>query len=218
MLSQLNKIFLSGLIILLFSTINLIAQRDLSTIRGKVVDENNNPLPFANVLLKETNNGTAADKDGKFEIIAKPGTYTLLISYIGYEKYSGEIILQRNKIIEGIYKLKSISFEIAGIEVVADNEFIPLDPETKTKVTSGEIEHIQASSLNDVLELIPGVETTNPTLNSVEQATIRGGDPLGTQIILDGVPITNNSNLQVGVGYSTANSGVDLPFYSCREH
>jgi outer membrane receptor protein involved in Fe transport len=188
----------------------LSAQSNLATLRGNVYDENRNPLPFANIILKEINNGTAADKKGNYKIVAKPGGYTVMVSFIGYEKIEEKLTLVANRILERDYYLKSQSFEIGGIEVVADNEFIPLSPETKTTVTSGEIEHIQASSLNDVMELTPGVETSNPTLNSVEQATIRGGDPLGTQIVLDGVPISNNANLQVGVGLSTANSGVDL--------
>ncbi len=192
------------------SSLSLSAQTVYGNFTGKVSDEKGNPLPFANVFLKETNNGAATNKNGIFKIISPLGEYTVEVSYIGFEKAREKITIYSNKTVERNYSLKSISFEIGGIEVVADNEFIPLEPETKTRVTSGEIEHIQASSLNDVMELTPGVETTNPTLNSVEKAIIRGGDPIGTQIVLDGVPITNNTNLQVGIGYSTANSGIDL--------
>lgn len=198
-------------ILLYIFTLQIIyPQSELATLRGTIYDENSKPLPFANIILKEINNGAASDKEGKFKIVTKPGEYTVLVSFIGFESVEEKLTLYANKILERDYYLKSQSFEIGGIEVVAENEFIPLSPETKTTVTSGEIEHIQASSLNDVMELTPGVETTNPTLNSVEQATIRGGDALGTQIVLDGVPISNNANLQVGVGLSTANSGVDL--------
>jgi outer membrane receptor protein involved in Fe transport len=181
-----------------------------AVISGQVTDEQGAPLPFANVIIKETNNGAAADKDGNYKILARPGEYTLEASFIGYEKASLQIKAAAGKTNVVNFKLKNISFEIGGIVVTADNEFIPISPETKTKVTSGEIEHIQASSLNDVMELTPGVKTTNPTLNSVEQASIRGGDAIGTQIIMDGVPVSNSANLQVGIGNSTANSGVDL--------
>lgn len=47
-------------------------------------------------------------------------------------------------------------------------------------------------------------------MNSTEKASIRKGDALGTQIILDGIPLTNNANMQIGIGQSTANSGLDL--------
>ncbi len=186
------------------------AQSGLGTLTGTITDDKGEPLPFANILLKENNIGCAADKRGKYKIISKPGKYTVEISFIGYEKVVKQITLETGRTVTLDASLKSTSFEIGTIEVVAKSEFLPITPETKTTVTSGEIEHMQASSLNDVLKLAPGVETTNPTLNNVEKAQIRSGDALGTQIILDGVPVSNNANLQVGIGYSTANSGVDL--------
>ncbi len=205
-----KRVELLPIVILILTVITLYSQQKYSVITGKVTDENNSPLPFANVYLKETNVGTSTDNRGNFKIVTKPGRYTLEISYVGYEKKSIEINLKSEETLTLNIKLKSITFEIAGIEVTAEKEFIPLTPETKTIVKSGEIEQIQASSLGDVVKLIPGVDATNPTLNYVEKASIRRGDALGTQIIMNGVPISNNANLQIGVGYSTANSGVDL--------
>ncbi|MHC1737834.1 MAG: carboxypeptidase-like regulatory domain-containing protein [Ignavibacteriaceae bacterium] len=187
-----------------------ISQSNSGDISGTVFSDENEALPYANVILKETNNGTTTDKKGKFRISSKAGIYTLEISFIGYEKSIMKVIIEENKTSELVVKLKSTSFEIGTIEVVGKRDFIPITPETKTTVTSSEIEHMQASSLNDVLKLTPGVETTNPTLNSTEKASIRKGDALGTQIILDGIPLTNNANLQIGIGQSTANSGLDL--------
>lgn len=186
------------------------SQQNISKIKGRVTDEVNSPLPAANVFIKETNIGTATDSKGNFLLVTKPGKYTLEVSYVGYEKRTIEVNLKPAQTLELQIKLKSTTFEIAGIEVTAEKEFIPLTPETKSVIKSGEIEHIQASSLGDVVKLIPGVDATNPTLNYVEKASIRKGDPLGTQIVMNGVPLTNNANLQIGIGYSTANSGMDL--------
>lgn len=46
--------------------------------------EYNEPLPFANVLIKGTQKGSTTDIDGKFRIKTEPGTYTLVFSFIGY--------------------------------------------------------------------------------------------------------------------------------------
>ena len=180
-------------------------------IKGVVKDTEGEKLLGANVIIKELNIGCAADRNGEYLITnIKPGEYTLQASYIGYEKYSQKIKINAGERLEINISLKSSTFLLGGVEVIGVNDFIPIAPETKTKVTSGEIEHIQASSLNDVMILTPGVKVSNPTLNSVGEATIRGGDALGTQIVMDGVPVTNNANLQIGIGYSTANSGLDL--------
>ncbi|MBD3408728.1 MAG: TonB-dependent receptor plug domain-containing protein [Ignavibacteriales bacterium] len=181
------------------------------TLKGRALDaETGEPLMGANALLQGANRGAASDADGEFVIPADAGADVLAISYVGYKTLYDTIDVAPGETLERDYRLESEYFEIGGVTVTADAEFMPLDPETKTTISAGEIEHMQASSLGDVLELTPGVETSNPTLNSAEQASIRGGDAVGAQITLDGAPVSNNANLQVGVGYSTANSGVDL--------
>lgn len=202
---------LGFIIIFIFNcSVYLFSQQNFSIITGKVTDEKDLPLPAANVFLKETSIGTATDTKGNFRLVTRPGKYTLEVSFVGYEKKALEINLTPNQTLQLNIKLKSTTFEIAGIEVTAEKDFIPLTPETKSVIRSGEIEHIQASSLGDVVKLIPGIDATNPTLNYVEKASIRKGDPLGTQIVMNGIPISNNANLQIGIGYSTANSGIDL--------
>lgn len=57
------------------------------TISGILTDKdaNNQSLPFANVLIKGTNIGTNTDIDGKYTITILPGSYTLQLSFVGYE-------------------------------------------------------------------------------------------------------------------------------------
>ena len=56
-------------------------------IEGVVYDgENENePLFFAEVTVKETNTTTETAIDGSFKLSLKPGNYTLVISFIGYK-------------------------------------------------------------------------------------------------------------------------------------
>lgn len=62
-------------------------------LKGKVIDENTQALPFASVLLQGTSKGTITDEAGNFSIEAKPGDI-LTISFIGYVSKSIEIIDQ----------------------------------------------------------------------------------------------------------------------------
>jgi outer membrane receptor for ferrienterochelin and colicin len=198
--------------ILFFSLLScqLFGQTNYGIFTGKVTDDHGNPLLSANIVILETSNGTTTDKSGIFRILSKPGSYNIEITFIGFDKITDKINIKAGESLEINYKLISNSFIIGTITVTADNNFNPLTPETKTNVSSAEIEHMLASSLNDAMKLAPGVETTNPTLNNVEQARIRSGDALGTQVIMNGIPLSNNANMQVGIGYSTANSGIDL--------
>ncbi len=58
------------------------------TIAGKLSDNEieGEPLPFANVIIKETNKGTTTDFDGLYSLNnLEPGTYTVSFSFVGYE-------------------------------------------------------------------------------------------------------------------------------------
>jgi TonB-dependent receptor len=74
--------------IILFITILLVQHSFAQTgiISGTINDgEFNDVLPFANVVIKGTAQGTTSDFDGKYALEAEPGTYTVVFSYLGYE-------------------------------------------------------------------------------------------------------------------------------------
>jgi hypothetical protein len=61
-----------------------ITKKQQFQVSGKVVDQNNQPLPGANILVKGTTKGTQTDFDGAFTLDLDDGNSTLVISYIGY--------------------------------------------------------------------------------------------------------------------------------------
>ena len=67
----------------------------MAILSGKVTDKNN-PLPFVNVFIKGTKLGTSTNVKGEFIIQDIPlGTYTVLISSIGFETQSANISLTK---------------------------------------------------------------------------------------------------------------------------
>ncbi len=75
------KKLLLSLSALLFCTAMAMAQRTLS---GTVIDENNESLIGATVLVKGTSVGTVTDVNGSFSLNAPDDATTLVISYTGY--------------------------------------------------------------------------------------------------------------------------------------
>lgn len=53
-------------------------------VNGKVTDEEANPIPGANVLIKGTTTGTTTDADGRFSLAVPDANVVLVISFIGY--------------------------------------------------------------------------------------------------------------------------------------
>ena len=73
---------------LLIFSVALLQAQETGSITGTLTDKevNNEPLPFANVLIKGTTTGTTTDFDGLYEIAGlEPGIYTIIFSYLGYE-------------------------------------------------------------------------------------------------------------------------------------
>lgn len=55
------------------------------SLKGIILDQNNQPIPFVNIVVKHTKNGTLTDFDGNFTITLKKNRNKLEISLLGYE-------------------------------------------------------------------------------------------------------------------------------------
>lgn len=73
------------LLIVLFIGVSSNALAQTTQVSGVVLDEQNTPLPGANVIEKGTTNGVVTDFDGNFTISVDDANGTLEISYIGFE-------------------------------------------------------------------------------------------------------------------------------------
>ena len=57
-----------------------------TSITGKIIDENNDPIPGVNVLEKGTSNGAVTDFSGEYKInIDNPENATIIYRFIGYK-------------------------------------------------------------------------------------------------------------------------------------
>ncbi len=65
-------------------------------INGVISNKNGEPLPFASVYIKNTTYGVSSNAFGEYFIELKPGTYTIVYSYIGYQ--SKEKIINLNEV------------------------------------------------------------------------------------------------------------------------
>ena len=72
------------------------------SIKGTLTDKqmNNEPLPFANVLIKDSSKGTTSDFDGLYTIDdLAPGTYVVEFSFVGYQTIEKTIAISVNQIV-----------------------------------------------------------------------------------------------------------------------
>lgn len=64
------------------------------TISGRILDENNDGLPGANILVKGSTNGTTTDVEGNFTLRIDEGQTTLIVSSVGYATQEINIVNQ----------------------------------------------------------------------------------------------------------------------------
>jgi hypothetical protein len=98
----------------------LVSQLTFSQIRGVVVDEKNQPIPFVSIWVEHENTGTSTEENGSFEIEVKDRNNNLIFLALGFEKQTINAT-QVEKVV-----LKTTTFELN--EVLVDNRL-----DTKTK-------------------------------------------------------------------------------------
>jgi outer membrane receptor for ferrienterochelin and colicin len=179
-----------GTLLLLSTASSLYGQG--ARIDGRVIDATNNePLPFANVVVKGSSIGATTDFDGKFSITGlEPGFITLEATYVGYRNQSSaEILLSNVKPSYVEISMQSAGVALAEVEVRA-NPFMRTEesPLSMQRLGLSEIETNPGSNrdISRVIQSLPGVGSTPSFRNDI---IIRGGGPSETSFYLDGIEI-----------------------------
>lgn len=174
------------------------------TIKGRISSaEDGAALDFVNVLLKPSELWTVSDASGNFSIKDVPsGKMTLSVQFFGKEPYDTTFVAAPGSVISFKVKLQNTSFRLDNVVVTATSN--KAGSSTASTISRQAMDHIQTSSLKDIMGLLPGVAISNPSLSDVQQVTIRtaGGasssmNSMGTAVIVDGSPMSNNANMQV---------------------
>ena len=109
---------------LIFITLFITAvsfSQNKGAITGILTDKeaNNQSLPFANVLIKETSNGANTDIDGNYSIAAAPGNYTLQFSFVGYESVEVPVTVVANETVTINQALGSAGYKLEDVVIKA---------------------------------------------------------------------------------------------------
>ena len=145
------------------------------TYRGIVMDVENEPISFANVIALRNGDlitGAITDKEGKFEITIKSNeSFTIVISFIGYEDWKKEFVKITNTDL-GTITLKENKNKLE--EVVIDAK----KPTIKRKVDRL-IFNIENSIVSfggdaiDVLQKTPGVRVDGSSIGLIGKSSVR---------------------------------------------
>ncbi len=178
-------------IICTFFLIQVYAQE--GTVRGFVYDkQNGEPVLFCNIQIKNTKIGTTTDINGMYTLPkVKPGNYTLIVSYLGYNTLEESITLKPNEIITKNFEISQSSLKLDEVVVSAERKAMKTEVKAAViKVTKKDLEIIPTiggePDLAQYMQIIPGVVFTG---DQGGQLYIRGGSPIQNKVLLDGMTI-----------------------------
>jgi hypothetical protein len=214
-------------------------QQQGAVIRGRVSEAaDGRPVQGALVTLEGTTLRANTNAAGEYRLEPAPsGPHVVLVRFVGYAPARIPVTVPQTGELTVNATLARSPLEMPEITVTADPTGRATgELGTASVIERDAIDNQTATSLMGVLELIPGQPLSPPGLDGVEQIALRSiptspiasltsGGPsandiasLGTLIILDGVPLSNNANLQAtgprsevdGAYASSAGGGIDL--------
>ncbi len=169
------------------------------TLKGVIKDKNTGEtLPFANILVRGSTNGTTSNVDGYFTLFRVPtDTVILDVSYIGYRNLSFR--LHPDMDMDNIL-VPMIDFGVQLVEVVVQAEREEQLIQASTGISQVGISPAALATLpsfgeKDIfrsLQLLPGISGTNESSSGLY---VRGGTPDQNLILFDGFTVYHVDHL-----------------------
>ena len=148
-------------------------------IKGKVVDQNRAPLEFVNVSLLDANGklvtGAIVEESGRFQLIdVKDGTYTLRLTYVGYQTLERKVTLgfaQKDHTLNlHTLTLQDDSAVLDDVTVVGQKSAMRFELDKKVFDIGSQASAVGLSA-SEALENIPSVEVDSEGSISLRGST-----------------------------------------------
>lgn len=171
------------------------------------------PVVMGTIVLEPSGQTAVTDLKGQAVINNVPqGRYTLIVRYVGFEPYRQQLNIT-NRDLDLKVSLTESSLALKEVTVTAKTR--ESGASTSSVIGRQAIDHLQATSLADVMQLIPGQLMDRPNLTQqqgLQLRTLQNNSTMafGTSIVVDGVPMSNNGDVSQGTFSGTAFAGTDL--------
>lgn len=204
------KLWCTFLLIILLSTASFINAGNTGKIAGQIRDkQDNQPIIGANIVVKGTTLGAAADENGYYFILqVPPGFYELQISMIGYQTtvvQNVKVQVDLTTIINAF--LSSTAIQMGEVLVTAENKLIQKDvTSTRREITRDNIRETPGlESVTDIFKVQAGTILSSAPQSlkfadgsqlqirdeSLKDIHVRGGRGGEILYIVDGMPVNH---------------------------
>ncbi len=187
-----NKIVIA---FFLFMAISYSVIAQTGTISGRILDEQNLALPGATIILPNlTNKGAFTNEKGEFIIVKVPvGEHDIKVTYIGYESYTGKIIVEEDK--TTALKINLNTSAIIGEAVIVMGDRLKGQAKALNEqrnnvnitniVAADQIGRFPDPNIGDALKRIPGIAVLNDQ-GEARFGVFRGTEPRFNSVMING--------------------------------
>lgn len=89
-------------------------------VRGVVTDANGTPLPYANIYVKGTSDGTSANAKGEYTLVLPQGKYEVIFRYIGFQQKVEVIDITKDMVLNVVLQVQQL--EIREVVINASDD------------------------------------------------------------------------------------------------
>ncbi len=186
-------------LLLLFITLAGVAQNqkgaEKGSVKGFIYDKaNGEAVPFTTIKVQGTEFGATTDDQGFFFIPnLTTGAYKLDINYLGYDPQVVDVEIKKNQTVNLKFFLTTKNVELKDVEISGEKQQRKTESRVSIiSITPAEIKRVPTvggeADIAQYLAVLPGVISTG---DQGGQVVIRGGTPIQTKFLLDGITIYN---------------------------
>ncbi|GEQ85143.1 outer membrane protein [Patiriisocius marinistellae] len=156
--------------------------------------EFNDVLPFANIIVKDTQTGTTTDFDGKYSLDLEPGSYTIVYSFVGYQtKEITDVVIKNGEITNTDVTLNASAGQLDEVIITTtarqntEAAVLSFQKNSVNLLDGLSIETIKKSGASDIasaVKNVPGV-----SIQGGKFVYVRGLGDRYTKSILNGVDV-----------------------------
>ncbi len=129
------------------------------SITGTVRSSTHEAIPFANIVVLNSNIGTATNKDGNFELTLPAGSHTVVVSFVGYATQTKTVQIETGKSVTIDFTLTEQSNQLDEVVVSSEKreETLQKTPIAISALNAQQLKNYRIWDVRDLTAVVPNL-------------------------------------------------------------